>query len=382
MASSQPALDEIVYQHPNIIAWYLATFPGATAMDENMIHRYIAESPFFDHMTNNGLAIAQSGNNLQLFNMTWNRAAFEDDLKRKRGVEYMITGAPQAVKEGEEGWAGSGKTGERSTTRGLNGRVEEDLTTLGTYYLVGENMYQAPSIADIVSNRVLSATNHLAAFLSTASELPSFDPATGYTYLPHATTTKPNTAGFTSGSTPARSRSTSLVPGAADSQSLRSGSLAPDAAQASLTGSDRAATRLLAQSLQLSLEFGSEYSDENPLHGTPGNFSFTHTAAAVKKRRADDAAAEAAAMAAKERAQLEREGKVAGGNVFGGSVFGGNVVAEPPAVMTQAKAGPGKDVGRVKDGAERRASRMDGGKVKRKKSRGVNAVGTPGPGAA
>ncbi|KAK5163642.1 Mediator of RNA polymerase II transcription subunit 6 [Saxophila tyrrhenica] len=380
---NRPPLDEIVHQRPDIIQYHLSQVPGVGPMDENMIHTYISESPFFDHATNNGLAFLQAKSNQQLFETTWNRAAFEEYLRKQRGVEFLITGDPVPVQQGQRqegvgGWAGTGKTGvyniKKQERNYVQGRGEE-LTTLGSYYLVGENMYQAPGVGDIVSNRLIAATNHLSSFLETASNLPAFDPSTGYTYPPH-TTTVSKSASASGTDTPARSRSTSLVPGATDSQSLRSGSLAPDASsttQASGTSAvDRAATRLLTQSLQLSMEFGSEYSDENPLHGTPGNFSFTHSAAAVKKKRAEEAAAEAAALAAK-----EAKAGAAAATTTNGEVAGpfGRKVASPPAVMTEAKSGVAGLKEREK---ERRGSKMDGSKVRRKKSKGVNAAVTPG----
>jgi mediator of RNA polymerase II transcription subunit 6 len=354
-------------------------------MDPNMLHRYIYESPFFDHMSNNGLALAQAGATERSMAMSWNRQMFEDDLKRKRGVEYMIVGEPQPVpplktenRDEPGGWAGTGKNGiyvvrkqDRQFNRGHDGRLEEDLTILGTYYLVGENMYQAPSVGDVIGNRLVSATNSLSKFLETAAQLPSFDPTSGYAYLPNAT--KASASGSTTASiagTPSQSREGSLAPGA-DLSSIRSTSLNADnvsqsqSQHASIASSaDREAARLLESSLRLSLEFASEYMDENPLLGTPGNFSFTHSAAAIKKRRADEAAAlEAAAAAAKAKANPEQNGQEV-------------KAPSPPAVMTE-KAGGAKERLTKED---RRGSKM-GDKVRRKKSKANNALTPSGASA-
>lgn len=401
---SQPAppLDELVYSRRDIIEYWLAQNPGANKpMDENMIYRYIGESPFFDHMSNNGLAIAQAGNHMQTFQMTWDRRAFEDDLKRKRGVEYMISGEPAEAKpvkdvEGaEQGWAGSGKTGvwnvrkqERSFVRARDG-VQEDLTTLGTYYLVGENMYQAPSVGDVVGNRLIAATNSLNKFFEGAAKLPDFDPADGYSYLPQAVLNAPAQRAHSD----SRSRSASAAPTPSrepsmalpTSESLRSASLAPDStanAAPSTSESDttRLNTRMLAQSLQMSLEFAAEYSDENPLLGQPGNFSFTHTLAAVKKRRAEE---EAAALAEAEAAELaktkvkeERESSTAPTPVAATAKKNASITSAPPAVMSGAKASAAAVVKEREKKEERRGSGARGDK-KRKKSRASNVL-TPG----
>lgn len=403
-AQQQPPLDELVYSRRDIIEYWLAQNPSANKpMDENMIYRYIAESPFFDHMSNNGLAIAQAGNHMQTFQMTWDRRAFEDDLKRKRGVEYMISGEPadakplKGVEGAEQGWAESGRTGvwnvrkqERGFARARDGSVQEDLTTLGTYYLVGENMYQAPSVGDVIGNRLIAATNSLSQFFEGAAKLPDFDPADGYSYLPQAALNAP-AQGARSG-TPSRSASVAPTPSREASvalpggESLRSSSLAPDGNHAiSTSESDitRLNTRLLAQSLQMSHDFAAEYSDENPLLGQPGNFSFAHSLAAVKKRRAEDEAAALAEAEAAEAARMkvkqERDTSAAPTPAASSGKAGQKAsptASAPPAVMSGAKATAAGAVRDREKKEERRGSGVRGDK-KRKKSRASNAL-TPG----
>ena len=329
---------------------------GGQAMEENMIHRYISESPFFDYTTKNGLIMDQSRTNGPAFELTKNRRAFEDQLSRQKGSEYMIVGDSQ---EGNGVW--NIRKQDRDRRRMADGRFEEELTTLGSYYIVGENMYQAPSVGDVVGNRLVSAAASLSKFLDAADDLPSFSPTTGYSYLPGAA--KPTASGSTQAS-PARSREGSVVPGA-ETQSLRSGSLAPDS-QAGTTshGSNSQDARILAQSFRMALEFGDEYMDENPLVGEPGHFSFTSSTAAVKKRKQDDEAAVAAAKAKEEQKASSRatSPKV-------------EKPPSPPAVMTEAKTA-------AKAEKDRRGSKL-GEKIKRKKSR-PNAASptTPRPSTA
>ena len=331
-------------------------------MDENMIHRYISESPFFDYSTKNGLYIDQSKSNWQAYNIVGNRKLFEDEMRSRKGDEYMIVGEPQVIQSGEGAGQKNGmwvvRKQNRDRTRTVDGRMEEVLTTLGTYYLVGENMYQAPSVGDVVGNRLVAAATSLSKFFDTAVNLPTFSPTSGYSYLPHSTSKAALTSISGSASaSPTRSREGSVVPGA-ETQSLRSGSLIPESQQKQSSSTQD--SRLLARSFQTYLEFGDEYMDENPLIGEPGSFSFTHSAAAVKKRRADEEAAVAAAAKAKEQQAASR--------VATPATKVEQKPPSPPAVMTAE----------AKGGKERRGSKME--KIKRKKSRASVVPTTPGAG--
>lgn len=311
-------------------------------MDENMIHRYLAESPFFDHTTNNGLHFSQARTNQGEFDLVKDRRRLEDTLTRQIGSEYMIVGEPREVSGGQK----SGVWNIRKQDRSWDG-----LTTLGSYYIVGENLYQAPSVGDIVGNRLCSAATSLAKFFDTASSLATYSPTSGYTYLPNTTRSSATAGGTSSQGTPTHSREGSLVPG--DAQSLRSASLAPAESNLGSNAANTAAqdARILAQSFRMALEFHDEYMDENPILGEPGHFSFTSSLAAVKKRKAADE--EAAALAAK-----AKELKSATAT---GTAVKTEKAADPPAVMTEAKALQAKE-------KERRGSKM-GDRMRRKKSR-------------
>ena len=361
---------------------------GGRPMDENLIHRYLAESPFFDHTTKNGLVVSQSRTNQPAFDLVRDRKRFEEQLRRQRGVEYLIAGEPQDVGRGEAGYAEGGRNGmwvirkqDRERLRLPDGRFEEQLTTLGTYYVVGENLYQAPSVGDVVGNRFLSAATSLNKFLDQASSLPSFSPTAGYSYLPHqnnpasASSAAAAGAGASAAGSPTHSREGSVAPNT-ETHSLRSTSLAPDSqtsgtATGQQTSSSAAAaaasqeSRLLASSLKMALEFENEYMDENPLLGEPGHFSFTTSAAAVKKRKADEVAAEAAA-AARRAEELQQRSSGASPAVAVKS----EKPPSPPAVMTESKATAAVKVEREK--GDRRGSRME--RVKRKKSRTASVV--------
>lgn len=340
MATQPPPLDEVVGRRPEVIEWWVSGEhnlpPPWLPMEERFIHRYFSEQPFFDWTTKNGLLVSQARNSREAFDVVHDRQAFEANLRRNPGTEYVIVGEPQPIP--------GAPTGEKNGMWVIRkqDRLREPKTldphnpypstqTLATYYIVGENVYQAPSVADVVGNRVLSAATHLSKFFDKAASLPSFSPTTGHTYLPQ--TVKPTGTTSIAGS-PARSREGSVAPGI-DSQSLRSGSLAPDSQSvgpSTTAASNAQDARLLAQSLQMSIQFTDEYMDENPLLGEPGTFKFTSSTAAVKKRKADEEAAALAATKAKE----QREAAVSSRPVEP-KPAAQKAVAPPPAVFTEAK---------------------------------------------
>ncbi|KAK3072255.1 Mediator of RNA polymerase II transcription subunit 6 [Teratosphaeriaceae sp. CCFEE 6253] len=305
MASPQPALDEIVGRREDVINWWLTDPknglppPPYTHMEERFIHRYFTEQPFFDWNTKNGMLFEQAQREISTYSLVHDRQALESALRKRPGIEYMITHEPQVVK----GVAGQ-KTGvwvlrkqERLAKQPADAvPTDEDpypaTLTRGTYYIVNENVYQAPSVADVVGKSVFEK----------AAALPSFTPTTGHTYLPPASTK--STTGTSRQASPSRSREGSVAPGM-DIQSLRSTSQALEGSQGagaahSTSSDDILATRLLIDSLRQTATYGEEFMDENPLLGEPGSFKFTSSTAAVKKRKADEEAAALAAQKAKE----------------------------------------------------------------------------------
>ncbi|KJX96375.1 hypothetical protein TI39_contig640g00005 [Zymoseptoria brevis] len=365
-------LDEKVSRREDVIAWWLQMPPPdgpGEYMDDNFIHRYMAESLFFDHSTNNGFFIAQAQTDRYMWETSLKRKEFEALLRKKAGTEYMIVGEPQPVADRTLAAQGV-KTGiyvvrkqerqsvkdksQRSYAPGVSHEGDWELTTLATYFIVGEQIYQAPSVFDVVGNRLLSAASSLNKAVEIANDLPRYTPATGYHYLPQTVKRAANTASSVAGS-PVGSREGSVVPGV-DSQSVRSGSILADTSlPAAAPTTSFQETRLLRDSLRLAFQHGDEYTDENPLSGEPGSLKFATSNAAVKKRRADEEAAVAKARAEKESATTSRavSPKV-------------EKVPSPPAVFTEAKT-------TVK--SEKSGKHKNGDKSKRRKSR-VNGTAT------
>lgn len=365
MASKQATpLDELSYNRRDVIQWWVNN--GGKPMDENMIYRYLNEAPFYDQTSNNAVHFAHAERNgdPRAAQFVSDRRLFEGTLRQQVGTEYMIVDEPKPAKDAKDALPAE-TTGiwvvrkqDRQKVQGYDGRLAEQLTPLETFYSVGENMFKAASVADTIGNRLLVAQRHIQAFVDAANELPSFDPAMGGHYYLRPQNKPAAATGVTSGPTsPGMSREGSV----ADAHSVRSGSVDLNNNQAG--GGDPSASaledRLLRESLGMSVQFGDEYMDENPIIGEPGKFSFTSSTAAVKKRKADE---EAAAT----KAKLEKEAKSA-------SAASTPKVAKAPAplsIMTEAKVTK-KGTGKM------------GEKIKRKKSKG-NALSptTPGGGAS
>ncbi|KAK0269041.1 Mediator of RNA polymerase II transcription subunit 6 [Friedmanniomyces endolithicus] len=381
-APPPPPLDETISRRQDVVQWWLSDDkngippPPYTWMEERFIHRYFSETPFFDWSTKNGLIFTHAQTNIPAYELVHNRKELEATLKKSPGVEYVISHGSQLVPkgpgivEGQQSHVWVLRKQERLNEQppGLSTSANPyPLTeTRGSYYIVNESVYQAPSVADVVGNRLLSAVVALEKMFEKAATLPSFAPTTGHTYLPSAKerkTTRSSTAGSTHAS-PTRSRSASLAP--ETTQSLRSApaDIASAASASAHSAEDLLATRLLADSLRQTSVYSDDYTDENPLLGEPGNLKFTFSTAAIKKRRAADEAAEKKASEARDKATFSRAGS--------GSP---KPVAEkvkvptppPPAVFTEARAMTGKE------GRERREER----KRRRKSRPGADSATSP-----
>jgi mediator of RNA polymerase II transcription subunit 6 len=306
-----------------------------------------------------------------MWNISNDRVRFEDYLRKRVGVEYMIVAEPQPV--ADKDLAGQGVTtgvwvirkqdrqraSEARTRPGKFLEGDWQIEVLGTYFIVGENVYQAPSVFSIIENRLLSAMSSLHKMMDATSALPRYTPAAGYSYLPQSQSTKQTTSTSVAG-TPARSREGSVAPGT-DAQSLRSASVLPESQiTSSATASNYEETRLLADSLRMTILYGDEYADENPIKGEPGSFTFSSSTAAVKKRRADEEAAEAKARAERE---LLNTSRAASPKVE-------FKVTAPSAFTTETKVTTTK-------GEKSGKSSKSGEKVKRRRSKAPSAGPSP-----
>lgn len=189
------------------------------------------------------------------------REAFEGHLKTMSGLEFVVAQEPAETAPG----TGTGVWVIRKQTRRKRPGQEDEITVHSTYFVMGENIYMAPSLFDIISSRMLNVFTNLDKFVSAANSLPNFTPLLGHTYLPPVSSQKKTTD--SQGAT----------------ESSRAGTPLPDSQASSVKAPAGASTssylddRLLEESFNLSMRYGDEYMDENPITGQPGAFNLTST---------------------------------------------------------------------------------------------------------
>ncbi|PWY83024.1 putative MED6 mediator sub complex component [Aspergillus heteromorphus CBS 117.55] len=231
-------------------------------LHSNNILFYFAESPFFDPTSNNASLAIQANYNEAFRHFVETREAFEGRLKTMQGLEFVVSYDPiqaAALPDGRFAFEPSNVWVIRKQSRRKRTGHEDEVEVLSTFFIVGDCIYMAPSVASVVGNRILSAVTSLTSLLKTASTLPSFTPSHGHTYLP-----------------PAPKAADASQPGSQLQQSKENTPM-PDAdaaAKAPLVGAASSIqdSRTFAESLSLFSRYGEEFMDEHPLVGEPGSF--------------------------------------------------------------------------------------------------------------
>jgi len=259
MTSQDPPLDEIQWRSP-IAAQQMQ------GIHSNSVLFYFAQSPFYDPTSNNAIVMSQAMYNPNMLHLVQTREAFEGRLKTMSGLEFMVAQEPAEMAPG----TGTGVWVIRKQTRRKRQAEEDEVVVHSTYFVVGENIYMAPAVGDVLGSRLLSVLNSLNKFISTAASLPSFSPATGHTYFP------------TTNSRKGVSDSASQLDQASKEPTPLPDSLQPS--RSALTTSNRntdistyLSGKLFEESLIITQRYGDEYMDENPITGQPGEFHFTST---------------------------------------------------------------------------------------------------------
>jgi len=188
------------------------------------------------------------------------REAFEGRLKTMSGLEFIVAQEPAEMAPG----TGTGVWVIRKQTRRKRPPEEDEITVQSSYFVVGENIYMAPAVSDILGSRMLSVLSSLNKFMSLATALPDFSPSLGYTYLPPPSANQLKSAESQLG------------------QASKENTPLPDSLQSkkpvtSSNSSTYLSSRLLEETLNISMKYGDEYMDENPITGQPGEFHFSST---------------------------------------------------------------------------------------------------------
>ncbi|CAD6578783.1 MAG: hypothetical protein ASARMPRED_008848 [Alectoria sarmentosa] len=259
--AQEPPLDEIQWRSPK------AQEMGG--IHTNTVLPYFAESPFFDATSNNATLTTQALYNPNMYYIIQTREAFEGRLRTMQGLEFMVVHDPS---ENDTKRDHNGVWVVRKQNRRKRQGAQDEVTGISSYYVVGENVYMAPSVGNILGSRLLSTVTSLTKLLSTASSLPSFTPSLGHTYLPPVT--KNPTPGSSLQATQASKEGTPMPGGGtplpATQETVTSVKASKAASDMGLQG-----IHMLAYSYELSDRYANEYMDENPIVGEPGSFKLS-----------------------------------------------------------------------------------------------------------
>lgn len=140
----EPPLDEIQWRSPQ---WVM----DMGGLHSNTILMYFAKSPFFDMTSNNAVLESQAMYNANMFHVIQTREAFEGRLRTMAGLEFIVAQEPAEMTPG----TGTGVWVIHKQTRRKRNGAEDDITVHAAYYVVGENIYKAPTLADILSFRTV-----------------------------------------------------------------------------------------------------------------------------------------------------------------------------------------------------------------------------------
>jgi mediator of RNA polymerase II transcription subunit 6 len=113
---------------------------------------YFQASPFFDATSNNGILWGQAMSNANMAYLTQTREAFEGHLKTMSGVEFIVAQEPSEMAPG----TGTGVWVINKQNRRKRHGMDDEITVLACYYVVGEHIYMAPSMADLMNARIVS----------------------------------------------------------------------------------------------------------------------------------------------------------------------------------------------------------------------------------
>ena len=147
---NDPPLDEIQWRSPMAIA-------QMGGLHNNTILFYFAESPFFERTSNNAVVYNQAMNVPSMYPVIQTREAFETHLNTMSGLEFRVVEEPAETGPG----AGTGVWVIRKQTRRKSAYEDDEITVHASYFVVGENIYMAPTLSGILAARIVSPLMHL-----------------------------------------------------------------------------------------------------------------------------------------------------------------------------------------------------------------------------
>ncbi|KAL0943828.1 Mediator of RNA polymerase II transcription subunit 6 [Colletotrichum truncatum] len=250
---NDPPLDEIQWRAPDIAA-------SMQGIHSNSVLFYFAESPFFDRQSNNAVITNQAMFNPALLKNLATREAFEGELDKMSGLEFRVLHAPTDMVTGTGVWTIVKQTRQKNPERN---RMETK--PLAYYFVVGENIYQAPTLGDILSSRIESIAEAMRKVLPATDSVRKWTPSLGHVY------TQPTPSALSK--TKEDATSTPMP----DGSTSNGGSSAKATNISKKETTAMALDRLAEESFAIHMRHGGDYFDENPITGRPGDFHFAST---------------------------------------------------------------------------------------------------------
>ncbi|CAK7224381.1 Mediator of RNA polymerase II transcription subunit 6 [Sporothrix curviconia] len=165
-------IDELQWSEPE-------TANEMQGIHSNSVLYYFMRSPYFDKTSNNNTVYNQAMHNHQMFPVLETRERFEDFLRSMSGVEYIVHQAPAEMAPG----TGTGVwVIRKQLRRKRNDGQPDDLTVYADYFVVGYNIYQAPTLADVLSSRITSMAVALGKAFPAMNSMQTWSPAEGHIY--------------------------------------------------------------------------------------------------------------------------------------------------------------------------------------------------------
>ena len=160
--SKEPPLDEVVWRSPEDVQ-QMGGIHTNTGMrhspardciftDHLAVLHYFSRSPFFDPTSNNAALTTQATHNASMAHVIATREAFEGTIKTMQGLEFIVSADPSDNGRMTEN---SGVWVIRKQIRRKRQGAEDEVLPISSYFVVGENVYMAPSVGSILNNRMV-----------------------------------------------------------------------------------------------------------------------------------------------------------------------------------------------------------------------------------
>ncbi|KAG2194831.1 hypothetical protein INT47_007893 [Mucor saturninus] len=132
--------------------------------NQQMVLDYFALSPFWDRQCNNQVLSMQT----QYNDLRQPYEATVEALRKMTGIEFAV------VHEQPPVWI--------IQKRYRRGPAPDDVNPIATYYIMGANVYQSPTIYSVIANRLLTSLFHVNSAFKETQDMMEFYPSKGYTW--------------------------------------------------------------------------------------------------------------------------------------------------------------------------------------------------------